>query len=140
MTEEGLVIFSGSTIIYWLRFKSFYIHVWGSIPRLCNFLQIIWCKAYWKSHSTVGRAVRCGRLLRRYPVHRRCRTCRTVRRSKCFEESFIVESLSVELFINIAYVAGSWSSYLIELEIIRWCNVLPSVKKKVGKLVIYFCC
>ena len=121
---------SGTTVAYWLRFKGFYTLVWGLIPRLCNFLQIIWFEAYWRfERSTVGRAVRCGRLLWRKPIHRICRPCRTVRRSKCFWESFIVESLSVELFINIAYVAGSWSSYLIELEIIRWCNVLPSVKK-----------
>ena len=123
-----LLIFanSGSTLA-WLRFKGFYTQVWGSILRLCIFLQIIWCKAYWRFQSTVGRAVRCGRLLRRESVHR---GCRTVRRSKCFRESFIVESLSVELFITIAYVAGSWSSYLIELEIIWWCNVLSNIKKK----------
>lgn len=30
-----------STITYWLKFKRFYTHIWGSNPRLFNFLQII---------------------------------------------------------------------------------------------------
>ena len=46
-----------------------------------------------------------------------------------FGESFIVEFLSMELLINIVYVAGSWSSYVIKLKIIWWCNVLSRVKK-----------
>ncbi|WZZ67836.1 hypothetical protein YC2023_079206 [Brassica napus] len=64
--------------------------------------------------STVGRVVRCGRLLRRESVHR---GCRTVRRSKCLGESFIVESLSVELFINIAYVAECQTRVKFDIEV-----------------------
>lgn len=62
-------------------------------------------------------AVHCDRVLQREHVHRG-RTCRTVRRSKYYGESYIMESLSEKLFVDITYVAGSLSSYLIEIEII----------------------
>ena len=101
--------------IFWLKFKSFHTYVWIQIPYYKISCILYRIQSLYEVLEYCNKTIHCGRLLRKEHVHQRCCTSGTVRLFKFFGENFIVRSLYLVLFINITYVAGSWSSYAIEL-------------------------
>lgn len=64
-------------------------------------------QAFCRFHCAIDKTVCCGYVLRIEHIYRGC-IFRTIRRSKYYEEIYIVESIIVKLFIMFTYTIRFW--------------------------------